>query len=215
VAAARQGITYGVCHVRGGGELGEKWRLGGKDANKHNTWGDLIACSEYLIARGVTTPAKLFILGGSAGGITMGRSLTERPELFAGVLDLVPSANTLRAEFTAGGPANIPEFGSITTKEGLANLYEMDTIQHVKKGTQYPAVMITTGLNDPRVAPWEPAKLAAALQASGTTKPVLLRIDEEAGHGIGSTKTQGDELNADVIAFVFWRAGLPEWQPSE
>jgi prolyl oligopeptidase len=214
-AAMRKGITYGVCHVRGGGELGEQWRLGGKDANKHNTWGDLIACSEYLIARGVTTPAKLFILGGSAGGITMGRSLTERPDLFAGVLDLVPAANTLRSEFTAGGPANIPEFGSITTAEGASNLYEMDTIQHLKKGTQYPAVMITTGLNDPRVAPWEPAKLAAALQASGTTKPVLLRIDEAAGHGIGSTKTQGDELQADIIAFVFWRAGLPEWQPAQ
>jgi prolyl oligopeptidase len=214
-AAMRQGITYGICHVRGGGELGEQWRLGGKDANKHNTWGDLIACSEYLIARGVTTPAQLFILGGSAGGITMGRSMTERPELFAGVLDLVPAANPLRSEFTAGGPANIPEFGSITTTQGLANLYEMDTTQHVKKGTQYPAVMITTGLNDPRVAPWEPAKAAAALQASGTAKPVLLRIDAEAGHGIGSTKTQEDELNADVIAFVFWRAGLPQWQPTE
>jgi prolyl oligopeptidase len=91
----------------------------------------------------------------------------------------------------------------------------MDTIQHIKKGTQYPAVMVTTGLNDPRVAPWEPAKLAAALQASGTAKPVLLRIDEEAGHGIGSTKTQGDELGADTIAFVFWRAGLPDWQPTQ
>jgi prolyl oligopeptidase len=212
--ALRQGITYGVCHVRGGGELGEQWRLGGKDANKHNTWGDLIRCSEYLIARGVTTPAKLFILGGSAGGITMGRALTERPDLFAGVLDLVPAANTLRAEFTSGGPANIPEFGSITTAEGLSNLYEMDTIQHIQKGTQYPAVMVTTGLNDPRVAPWEPAKLAAALQASGSSKPILLRIDEEAGHGIGSTKSQGDALSADSIAFVFWRAGLPEWQPS-
>jgi prolyl oligopeptidase len=212
--AMRKGITYGLCHVRGGGELGEQWRLGGKDANKHNTWGDLIACSEYLIARGTTATPKLFILGGSAGGITMGRSLTERPDLFAGVLDLVPSANTLRAEFTAGGPANIPEFGTITNAAGLANLYEMDTIQHIKKGTQYPAVMITTGLNDPRVAPWEPAKAAAALQASGTTKPVLLRIDEEAGHGIGSTKTQTDALAADVVAFVFWRAGLPEWQPA-
>jgi prolyl oligopeptidase len=212
--AMRKGITYGVCHVRGGGELGEQWRLGGKDAKKHNTWGDLIACSEYLIARGTTSPSKLFILGGSAGGITMGRSMTERPDLFAGVLNLVPAANTLRAEFTAGGPANIPEFGTITNAAGLANLYDMDTIQHIKKGTQYPAVMVTTGLNDPRVAPWEPAKVAAALQASGTSKPVLLRIDEEAGHGIGSTKTQTDDLSADTIAFVFWRAGLPEWQPA-
>jgi prolyl oligopeptidase len=214
-AAIRQGITYGVCHVRGGGELGEAWRLGGKDANKHNTWDDLIACGEYLIARGITTKDKLFIIGGSAGGITMGRSLTERPDLFAGVIDLVPSGNTLRAEFSPNGPPNIPEFGTVSTAEGFKNLYEMDTIRHVKKGTRYPAVLVATGLNDPRVSPWEPAQVAAALQASGTTKPVLLRIDEEAGHGIGSTKTQTDALTADWIAFVFWRAGLPEWQPKD
>ena len=73
--------------------------------------------------------------------------------------------------------------------------------------------MITTGLNDPRVSPWEPAKLAAALQASGTARPMLLRIDAEAGHGIGSTKSQNDALYADMWAFVFWRAGLPDWQP--
>lgn len=212
-AAVRQGITYGVCHVRGGGELGEAWRLGGKDANKHNTWGDLIACGEYVIARGITTKDKLFIIGGSAGGITMGRSLTERPDLFAGVIDLVPAGNTLRSEFSPNGPPNIPEFGTVTTAGGFKNLYEMDTIRHVKKGTQYPAVLVATGLNDPRVSPWEPAQVAAALQASGTAKPVLLRIDEEAGHGVGSTKTQTDALTADWIAFVFWRAGTPEWQP--
>jgi prolyl oligopeptidase len=212
-AAVRQGITYGVCHVRGGGELGEAWRLGGKDANKHNTWGDLIACGEYVIARGVTTKDKLFIIGGSAGGITMGRSLTERPDLFAGVIDLVPAGNTLRSEFSPNGPPNIPEFGTVTTAGGFKNLYDMDTIRHVKKGTQYPAVLVATGLNDPRVSPWEPAQVAAALQASGTAKPVLLRIDEEAGHGVGSTKTQTDALTADWIAFVFWRAGSPEWQP--
>jgi len=212
-AAMRQGITYGVCHVRGGGELGEAWRLGGKDAKKHNTWGDLIACSEYLITQGITTKDKLFIIGGSAGGITMGRSLTERPDLFAGVIDLVPAANTLRSEFSPNGPPNIPEFGTVTTQGGLSNLYDMDTMQHIKKGTQYPAVMVTTGLNDPRVSSWAPAKVAAALQASGTTRPVLLRIDEQAGHGIGSTKTQTDALTADWIAFAFWRAGLQEWQP--
>jgi prolyl oligopeptidase len=214
-AAMRQGITYGVCHVRGGGELGEAWRLGGKDANKHNTWDDLVACGEFLIARGTTSKDKLFIIGGSAGGITMGRSLTERPDLFAGVIDLVPAGNTLRAEFSPNGPPNIPEFGTVSTAAGFKNLYEMDTIRHVKKGAQYPAVMVATGLNDPRVSPWEPAQVAAALQASGTAKPVLLRIDEEAGHGIGSTKTQTDSLTADWIAFVFWRAGLPEWQPRD
>ena len=214
-AAIRQGITYGVCHVRGGGELGEAWRLGGKDSNKHNTWDDLIACGEFVIARGVTTKDKLFIIGGSAGGITMGRSLTERPDLFAGVIDLVPAGNTLRSEFSPNGPPNIPEFGTVTTEAGFKNLYEMDTIRHIKPGTQYPAVLVATGLNDPRVSPWEPAQVAAALQASGTAKPVLLRIDEEAGHGIGSTKTQTDALTADWIAFVFWRAGSPEWQPKD
>jgi prolyl oligopeptidase len=213
-AAMRQGITYGVCHVRGGGELGEAWRLGGKDENKHNTWDDLIACSEFLIARGITTKDRLFIIGGSAGGITMGRSLTERPDLFAGVIDLVPSGNTLRGEFSPNGPPNVPEFGTISSEAGFENLYEMDTIRHIKKDQQYPAVMVTTGLNDPRVAPWEPAQVAAVLQASGTTKPVLLRIDEEAGHGIGSTRTQSDELTADWIAFEFWRAGLQNWQPT-
>ncbi len=207
------GGTYASCHVRGGGELGEAWRLGGKDANKPNTWRDLIACGEDLIARGITTKEKLFIFGGLAGGITMGRALTERPDLFAGVIDSVPAANTLRAEFSPNGPPNIPEFGSIKTEQGFKNLFEMDTIQHVKAGVQYPAVLITTGLNDPRVSPWEPGKLAAALQASGTAKPILLRIDEEAGHGIGSTKSQNDQLYADMYAFIFWRAGLPEWRP--
>jgi prolyl oligopeptidase len=211
--AMRHGITYGVCHVRGGGELGEAWRLGGKDANKHNTWEDLIACGESLIARGTSTRDKLFIIGGSAGGITMGRALTERPDLFAGVIDLVPAGNTLRMEFTPNGPPNVPEFGTIKDQAGFTNLYDMDTIAHVRKGVQYPAVMVTTGLNDPRVASWGPAKVAAALQASGSARPVLLRIDAQAGHGIGSTKTQTDELQADIIAFVLWRAGVPQWRP--
>jgi prolyl oligopeptidase len=212
-AAMSQGITYGVCHVRGGGELGEEWRLGGKDSNKHHTWEDLIACAEYLIGRGTTAKDRLFIIGGSAGGITVGRAITERPDLFAGAVDMVPAANTLRAEFTANGPPNVPEFGSVSTQAGFDNLYAMDTIAHIKKGTQYPSVMVSTGLNDPRVSPWEPAKVAAALQASGSSNPVLLRIDQEAGHGIGSTRSQTDLLTADWIAFAFWRSGLPAWQP--
>jgi prolyl oligopeptidase len=215
VSFLEAGGSYASCHVRGGGELGDAWRLAGKDANKVHTWRDLIACGEDLIKRGYTTKAKLFIFGGSAGGITMGRALTERPDLFAGVIDAVPSANTLRAEFSPNGPPNIPEFGTIKTEDGFKNLYMMDSIQHVKKGVQYPAVLITTGLNDPRVSPWEPAKMAASLQASGTTKPILLRIDAEAGHGIGSTKTQNDKLYTDMYAFVFWRAGVPGWRPGE
>jgi prolyl oligopeptidase len=213
VSFLEAGGTYASCHVRGGGELGDAWRLAGKDANKPHSWRDLIACAEDLIARGYTTKDKLFIFGGSAGGITMGRALTERPDLFAGVIAIVPGANTLRSEFQPSGPLNVPEFGTIKTEEGFKNLFAMDTIQHVRPGVQYPPVLITTGLNDPRVSPWEPAKLAAALQASGTARPILLRIDEEAGHGIGSTKSQDDALYADMWSFVFWRAGLADWQP--
>jgi len=209
-----EGADYAVCHVRGGGELGDAWRLAGKDANKPNTWRDLIACGEDLIARGITTRDKLFIIGGSAGGITMGRAMTERPDLFAGVIDQVPAANTIRFEFSANGPNNIPEFGSVTDEQGFHNLFAMDSIQAVRDGTRYPPVMITTGLNDPRVSPWEPAKFAARLQASGTPYPVLLRVEVEAGHGIGSTKTQRDEEFADVASFIFWRAGRPEWRPT-
>ncbi len=185
----------------------------GPDARPSNTWRDLIACAEDLIARGYTTRDRLFILGGSAGGIAVGRVMTERPDLFAGVIAMVPSANALRAEFQPTGPINIPEFGSIETQAGFRNLYEMDTIQHIRAGVQYPPVLIATGLNDPRLSPWEPAKLTAALQASGTSQPILLRVDEDAGHGFGSTKSQNDALYADLWAFVFWRAGLPDWQP--
>jgi prolyl oligopeptidase len=213
VSFLEAGGTYASCHVRGGGELGDAWRLAGKDTNKPNTWRDLIACAEDLIARGYTTKDKLFIFGGSAGGMTVGRALTERPDLFAGVIALVPGANALRGEFQAVGPLNVPEFGSIKTEEGFKNLFEMDPIQHVRQGVQYPPVLIAAGMNDPRVSPWEPAKFTAALQASGTTRPILLRIDEEAGHGFGSTKSQDDALYADMWAFVFWRAGLPDWQP--
>lgn len=213
VSFLEAGGTFASCHVRGGGELGDAWRLAGKDANKPHTWRDLIACAEDLIARGYAMKEKLFITGSSAGGITMGRALTERPDLFAGVIAAVPGTNTLRSEFAPSGPTNIPEFGTLTTEQGFKNLYEMDTVQHLRPGVQYPPVLITTGLNDPRVSPWEPGKLTAALQASGTVRPILLRIDAEAGHGMGSTKSQNDALYADMWAFVFWRAGLPDWQP--
>ena len=202
MATVVNGVDYAICHVRGGGELGEAWRLGGKDANKPNTWRDLIACGEELIARGYTTREQLFIVGGSAGGITVGRAMEERPDLFAGVVSLVPAANMVRSEFGETGPVNIPEFGTIKDSQGFKNLLAMDSVVNVKPGAKYPAIMITTGLNDPRVSSWIPAKLAATLRTAGPTEPVLLRVDEKAGHGIGSTKSQNDELYADVVTFI-------------
>ena len=211
--ALSEGIDYAVCHVRGGGELGDSWRLAGKDANKPNTWRDLIACGQELIAKGYTTSKMLFIMGGSAGGITMGRSMEEAPTLFAGVIDEVPAANATRQEFSPNGPPNIPEFGTVTTEQGFKNLLAMDAYLNVKDGVDYPSILITTGLNDPRVASWEPAKFAARLRTTGTKNPVLLRVEEQAGHGIGSTKTQKDDQFADVVSFVKWRSGEAGWKP--
>lgn len=207
------GGSLAVCHVRGGGELGEAWRLGGKGANKPNTWKDLFSCAETLIARGYTTREQLSIVGGSAGGIPMGRAIVERPELFAGVISAVPMASAIRAEFQTNGPANIPEFGTIKDPQGFKDLLAMDGYYAMEAGKTYPAVMFTGGMNDPRVDVWQPAKAAARLQATGTPNPVLLRIETAGGHGIGSTKSQRDEEEADLAAFVFWRAGVAKWQP--
>jgi prolyl oligopeptidase len=215
VALVDAGGSYAECHVRGGGELGEAWRLGGKDANKPNTWRDFIACAETLIAKGYTTHDMLTIQGTSAGGITVGRAATERPELFAGAVGRVGDLDALRSETMPSGPANVPEFGTFKDEQGFKNLLAMDAYQHVRDDGHYPAFLLTTGLNDPRVEPWEPAKMAARLMEVAGHQPVLLRVEDAAGHGLGTTKSTRDAEDADIAAFVFWRAGVPEWQPKK
>ncbi len=144
----------------------------------------------------------------------MGRALTERPDLFAVVLSDVGASNTLRAEFSPNGPPNISEFGTIKDHDGFLALKEMDSIQAVKMGVKYPSVLLTTGLHDPRVSPWEVAKMTAALQrATASHNPVLLKVNIDAGHGIGSTRMQIDEELADQYAFIFWRTGKAGFQP--
>jgi prolyl oligopeptidase len=208
------GVSRAECAVRGGGEFGEPWRLGGKGPTKPNTWRDAIACAETLIAKGYTTPNQLFIMGTSAGGIMVGRAATERPELFAGAIARVGDVNALRMETMPAGPANIPEFGTVKDPQGFKDLYAMDAIQHVTDGVRYPAFLITGGLNDPRVEPWEGAKLAARLQQIAGHRPVLYRLEEQAGHGLGTTKAVRDAEEADITAFILWRAGDPGWQPA-
>ncbi|MGH8266156.1 MAG: prolyl oligopeptidase family serine peptidase [Steroidobacteraceae bacterium] len=215
VSLADAGASYAECHVRGGGELGEAWRLGGKDANKPNTWRDFIACAEMLIANGYTTRAMLTIQGTSAGGITVGRAATERPELFAGAVGRVGDLDALRSETMPSGPANVPEFGTVKSEQGFRNLLAMDAYQHVRDDGHYPAFLLTTGLNDPRVEPWEPAKMTARLMQVPGHQPVLLRVEDAAGHGFGTTKSTRDAEDADIAAFVFWRAGMPDWQPKK
>lgn len=209
----RDGVRA-ICHVRGGGEYGEEWHLAGKGSTKPNTWRDFIACADYLISKGYTSQSRLAGQGGSAGGILIGRAITDRPDLFGAAIINVGLLDTLRYENTANGETNLPELGSIKTEEGFKALYAMSSFHHVKDQTVYPAVLLTTGINDPLVDPWEPAKMTARLQAATSSgKPVLLRVDYGGGHGGGSGREGYRQRLADSWSFLLWQFGVPEFQP--
>jgi prolyl oligopeptidase len=200
------GAIVGYANVRGGGEYGREWHKAGQLANKPNTWRDLIAVCEDLVAKKYTSPPHLAIGGRSAGGITVGRAMTERPDLFAAVVDGVGWSNPLRYVVEQNGYGEEPEWGAISDAAGYRALKSIDSYQAVKDGTPYPAVLLTTGVTDPRVAPFHVAKMTARLQAASSSgKPILLRVDYDAGHGIGSTRSQQDREAADTYAFLLWQ----------
>jgi prolyl oligopeptidase len=214
LALLEDGGVYAVAHVRGGGEFGEDWHRAGFMATKPNTYRDLIACAEYLIHAGYGNASSMAIEGASAGGITVGMALAERPDLFRVAISRVGDSNTLRSEYGTDGPANSLEYGSTATQAGFDALYAVDSTQHLKDHTPYPAVLLTTGMNDPRVAPWQPGKMTARLQATTSSRrPVILLADFGAGHGIGSTRSQRDSEYADQLAFLYWQIGRPDYQP--
>jgi prolyl oligopeptidase len=200
------GAIVGYANVRGGGEYGREWHRAGQLENKPNTWRDLIAVCEELIANKYTSPQHLAIGGRSAGGITVGRAMTERPDLFAAVIDGVGWSNPLRYTEEQDSYGEEPEWGAISDPAGYKALKTIDSYQAVKDGTPYPAVLLTTGVTDPRVAPFHVAKMTARLQAATSSgKPILLRVDYDAGHGIGSTRSQADREAADTYAFLLWQ----------
>ncbi len=140
--------------------------------------------------------------------------MTWRPDLFAVILDHVGMSDTLRSETEPNGPPNVPEFGSVKTEDGFHGLYAMGAYLHVVPGTAYPSVLFTTGANDPRVAPWHMMKMAASVQAATSSdKPVLLRIDYDAGHGMGSNQSQREQELADSWSFALWQMGDAAFQP--
>jgi prolyl oligopeptidase len=208
------GGIVGYANVRGGGEYGREWHKAGQLKNKANTWRDLIAVCEELIAKGYTSTPKLAIGGRSAGGITMGRAMTERPDLFSVVIDGVGWSNPLRYVAEPNGYGEEPEWGAIREKAGFEALKLIDSYQSVKDGTPFPSVLLTTGVTDPRVGPFHVGKMTARLQAATSSKnPILLRVDFDAGHGIGSTRSQQDAEAADTYAFILWRTGAKDYQP--
>ncbi len=203
-----QGGIIAIPHVRGGGEKGDSWYKAGFKTTKPNTWRDLIACAEYLIKEKYTDKNKITINSASAGGILIGRAMTERPDLFAVAIPEVGCMNTLRGEISPNGPVNAPEFGTMKDSAECLALIEMDSYLNIKDSIAYPATLITAGMNDPRVIYWQPAKFAARLLAANKSdKPLLFYTDYEAGHGIGDTKTKQFESLADIFAFALWQTG--------
>jgi len=207
------GGVFAVANPRGSSVFGKDWHDAGKQATKPNTWRDFIACAEYLVAQKWTRPSRLAIWGGSAGGILVGMAMVERPDLFAVVMPAVGAMDMVRAETTPNGIPNIPEFGSRKTEAGFRALLAMSTYHQIKDGVKYPAVLLTHGVNDPRVEVWNTTKVAARLLAASTSgKPVLMRLDYNSGHGIGDTKAQVLDERADTFAFVMWQTGMPGWE---
>lgn len=209
-----KGVIVARAHIRGGSEKGQSWYKAGFKTTKPNTWKDFIACGEYLVKNKYTSPAHLIGMGTSAGGILIGRAITERPDLFAAAINNVGCSNALRMETTPNGPVNIPEFGTVKDSTECMALYEMDALHHVQEGTKYPAVINVGGWNDPRVIAWEPGKFAAALQnASSSGKPVLMQVNYDNGH-FTEDKAVTFRNFANMFAFALWQAGHPDFQPA-
>lgn len=219
LAWLERGGIIAFAHIRGGGEYGEAWHRAGQKATKENTILDLIACAEFLVRYGFTSPKRLAVEGTSAGGIASAGAMVRRPDLFAAVVPRAAVLDMLRFETMPSGPSNVPEFGSVATAEGFEALRRISAYHQVADGTAFPAVLLTTGMNDARVDPWQSAKMAARLQAATASgKPVLLRVDWQAGHGRGATRSQREEELADIYAFLLWQFGedgfVPEAAPA-
>lgn len=209
-----RGGVYVEASVRGGGEFGRKWHYAGKAEIKANTWRDAIDVAETLVKTRLTSPAHMTILGTSAGGVMVGQAVNERPDLFSGAVANVGFMNPIRY-VSEQNFADIQEWGGpITDARTFKIMYDLDPYEHIKAGTRYPATLVVSGINDPRAATFHGAKYAARMAASTTSgEPVLLRIDFDAGHGIGSTRTQLDQVWTDIFSFALWQAGRSEFAP--
>ncbi len=214
LAWLERGGVYAIAHVRGGGLFGREWHEAGRKTTKPNTWKDAIAAGEWLVREGYASPGTLAISGGSAGGILVGRAITERPDLFAAALPSVPVLDTVRSETRANGVANIPEYGTVKKEDEFRGLLAMSSYQAVKDGTRYPGVLLLHGVNDARVDVWQSSKFYARLSAAQAgDRPVLMRLDYQAGHGSGASREQAQQRQADAWAFLLWQFGVEGFQP--
>lgn len=202
------GGIYAIAIIRGGGEFGEPWHLAGNLTHKQNVFDDFAAAARHLIERKYTSPGRLAIFGESNGGLLMGATLTQHPELMRAVVSRVGIYDMLRTELAPNGAFNVTEFGSVKDPEQFKALLAYSPYQHVEPGVRYPAVLLTTGENDGRVDPMQSRKFAAALEAATASGlPVLLRTNS-AGHGMGSSRDERIDEDADILAFLYDQLGV-------
>jgi prolyl oligopeptidase len=202
------GGIYAVANLRGGAEFGEDWHRAGMLDKKQNVFDDMIAAAEYLISEKYTDTNHLAIEGGSNGGLLMGAMITQRPELFRAVVCRVPLLDMLHYQNFQIARLWIPEYGSAENQEQFKWLYAYSPYHHVKAGVEYPAVLFMTADSDPRVDPMHAFKMTALMQGMGSKRPILLRVESKAGHGIGTPVGKRIEEETDVWSFLFWRLGV-------
>jgi len=210
VVLLEQGAVYAVPNLRGGGEYGEKWHLAGTKMQKQNVFDDFIAAAEYLIKSEYTSSGKLAIMGGSNGGLLVGATMAQRPELFKVGLPAVGVMDMLRYhKFTAGAGWSFDYGTAEDSKEMFEYLRHYSPVHALKRGVKYPATLVSTADHDDRVVPAHSFKFAATLQKDqGGDAPVLISIQTNAGHGAGKPTDKAIEETADKWAFLLYNMGL-------
>ena len=203
------GVVYVIANLRGGAEFGEAWHAAGSLTKKQNVFDDFTAGLRYLTEHHYTSPARQAIIGGSNGGLLMGATLVQHPELVHAVVSFVGIYDMLRVELSPNGAFNVTEFGSVNDEAQFSALHAYSPYHHVADGTSYPATLFLTGANDPRVEPWHSRKMTARLQAAqGGDAPILLRTSDTSGHGVGTALSEEIAENVDVFSFLFAQLGV-------
>jgi prolyl oligopeptidase len=207
-----RGGVFAVANLRGGAEFGEDWHRAGMLEKKQNVFDDFIAAAEFLIAEKYTDKEHLAIRGGSNGGLLVGVALTQRPGLFRAAVCAVPLLDMLRYQHFQIAKLWIPEYGSADDPAQFDFIYAYSPYHHVKAGVEYPAILFMTADGDTRVDPMHAKKMAALMRAEAANgrsreRPILLRIEPKAGHGVGKPITKQIEELTDVYSFLFWQLG--------
>lgn len=209
LAWMEMGGVFALANLRGGGEYGKDWHQAGTKLKKQNVFDDFIAAAEYLVAEKYTQPSKLAIQGGSNGGLLVGACMTQRPDLYGACLPAVGVMDMLRFHQFTAGRYWVDDYGSADDPDEFKALLKYSPYHNIRKGTKYPATMVTTADTDDRVVPGHSFKFAARLQeAQGGDAPILIRIETRAGHGAGKPTAKIIEELTDQWAFLVKSLGM-------